>query len=80
MFAQTRGNFLANLDPLGIQQNEKRKLPGMTIEEYGMGTGDLDKSFILPRSSFIGGEQRVLQLRDIVGRYETLCPGVSAAE
>ncbi|KAM9804407.1 2-oxoglutarate dehydrogenase-like, mitochondrial [Neosynchiropus ocellatus] len=72
---QIRGHHIAHLDPLGIM--ESNLVPSDLITSidklgvYGLDEGDLDRSFQLPATSFIGGGETTLPLREVIRRLET---------
>lgn len=37
---------------------------------YGFSEADMDKEFLLPMSTFIGGEKNSMKLRDIIDRLK----------
>ncbi|XP_055629734.1 2-oxoglutarate dehydrogenase complex component E1 isoform X2 [Toxorhynchites rutilus septentrionalis] len=75
---QSRGHLVADIDPLGIinaeiqrdtdnnlRANEKVTRTYMNFEE-----SDMDRVFKLPSTTFIGGKDKFLPLRDILSRLE----------
>ncbi|GLD65082.1 2-oxoglutarate dehydrogenase-like, mitochondrial [Lates japonicus] len=75
---QIRGHHVAQLDPLGILEADLDSfVPSdliTTIDKlgfYGLDESDLDRSFQLPPTTFIGGENTTLPLREIIRRLET---------
>ncbi|KAL6487149.1 hypothetical protein MHYP_G00037750 [Metynnis hypsauchen] len=75
---QIRGHHVAQLDPLGILTADIDSfVPSdliTTIEKlgfYGLDESDLDKTFQLPSTTFIGGHETTLPLREIIHRLET---------
>nr|XP_057916794.1 2-oxoglutarate dehydrogenase-like, mitochondrial isoform X3 [Doryrhamphus excisus] len=80
MFApllQIRGHHVAQLDPLGILDADLDSfVPSdliTTIDKlgfYGLGESDLDRSFRLPHTTFIGGGETTLPLREVIHRLE----------
>uniref|UniRef100_A0A8C7R4D0 2-oxoglutarate dehydrogenase complex component E1 n=1 Tax=Oncorhynchus mykiss TaxID=8022 RepID=A0A8C7R4D0_ONCMY len=83
---QVRGHHIAKLDPLDIgvidfdespvmlglkKVGEKYRLYDLTAGRfYGLDESDLDKVFRLPTTTFIGGSESVLPLREIISRLE----------
>uniref|UniRef100_A0A8D3DYQ2 Oxoglutarate dehydrogenase L n=1 Tax=Scophthalmus maximus TaxID=52904 RepID=A0A8D3DYQ2_SCOMX len=74
---QIRGHHVAQLDPLGILDADLDSfVPSdliTTIDKlgfYGLDESDLDKSFQLPPTTFIGGGNTTLPLREIIRRLE----------
>ncbi|XP_069000726.1 2-oxoglutarate dehydrogenase-like, mitochondrial [Embiotoca jacksoni] len=75
---QIRGHHVAQLDPLGILEADLDSfVPSdliTTIDKlgfYGLDESDLDRSFQLPPTTFIGGQETTLPLREIIRRLET---------
>ncbi|XP_061783339.1 2-oxoglutarate dehydrogenase complex component E1-like isoform X1 [Nerophis lumbriciformis] len=72
---QVRGHHLAKLDPLDISCVDLDDAPcsiGLNkVGSYGLQESDLDKVFRLPKTTFIGGSEDTLTLREIVRRLET---------
>ncbi|KAM6956511.1 LOW QUALITY PROTEIN: 2-oxoglutarate dehydrogenase-like, mitochondrial [Aplochiton taeniatus] len=75
---QIRGHHAAQLDPLGILEADLDSfVPSdliTTIDKlafYGLHEDDLDKTFQLPSTTFIGGNETTLTLREIIHRLET---------
>ncbi|XP_015269491.1 PREDICTED: 2-oxoglutarate dehydrogenase-like, mitochondrial [Gekko japonicus] len=76
---QIRGHHVAQLDPLGILDADLDSfVPSdliTTIDKlgfYGLYESDLDKVFQLPTTTFIGGNESMLSLREIIRRLEIL--------
>ncbi|XP_030059146.1 2-oxoglutarate dehydrogenase-like, mitochondrial [Microcaecilia unicolor] len=74
---QIRGHHVAQLDPLGILDADLDSfVPSDLIttidklERYGLQEADLDKVFRLPTTTFIGGDEISLSLREIIRRLE----------
>ncbi|XP_061795379.1 2-oxoglutarate dehydrogenase-like, mitochondrial isoform X1 [Nerophis lumbriciformis] len=74
---QIRGHHVAQLDPLGILDADLDSfVPSdliTTIEKlgfYGLNESDLDRSFRLPHTTFIGGGETTLTLREVIRRLE----------
>ncbi|XP_073649830.1 2-oxoglutarate dehydrogenase-like, mitochondrial isoform X3 [Tursiops truncatus] len=78
---QIRGHHVAQLDPLGILDADLDSfVPSdliTTIDKlafYDLREADLDKEFQLPTTTFIGGSENTLSLREIIRRLEnTYC-------
>lgn len=75
---QIRGHHAAQLDPLGILEADLDSfVPSdliTTIDKlafYNLHENDLDKTFQLPSTTFIGGNETTLTLREIIRRLET---------
>ncbi|XP_004457536.1 2-oxoglutarate dehydrogenase complex component E1 isoform X2 [Dasypus novemcinctus] len=74
---QIRGHHVAQLDPLGILDADlDSSVPADIISStdklgfYGLDESDLDKVFQLPTTTFIGGTESALPLREIIRRLE----------
>ncbi|XP_048472236.1 2-oxoglutarate dehydrogenase-like, mitochondrial isoform X1 [Rhincodon typus] len=78
---QIRGHHVAQLDPLGILDADlDSSIPSDLITSmdklgiYGLDESDLDKVFRLPTTTFIGGSEPAISLREILKRLEnTYC-------
>ncbi|XP_051897428.1 2-oxoglutarate dehydrogenase-like, mitochondrial isoform X1 [Pristis pectinata] len=78
---QIRGHHVAQLDPLGILDADLDScIPIDLITSldklgfYGLHESDLDKVFRLPTTTFIGGNEHAVSLREIIRRLEeTYC-------
>nr|XP_021527923.1 2-oxoglutarate dehydrogenase-like, mitochondrial isoform X3 [Aotus nancymaae] len=75
---QIRGHHVAQLDPLGILDADLDSfVPSdliTTIDKlafYDLQEADLDKEFQLPMTTFIGGSENTLSLREIIRRLES---------
>ncbi|KAJ3604701.1 hypothetical protein NHX12_029441 [Muraenolepis orangiensis] len=74
---QIRGHHVAQLDPLGIMDADLDScVPTDIITSsdklgfYGLKESDLDKVFRLPTTTFIGGSETALPLKEIIQRLE----------
>uniref|UniRef100_A0A8C0FUB6 2-oxoglutarate dehydrogenase complex component E1 n=1 Tax=Bubo bubo TaxID=30461 RepID=A0A8C0FUB6_BUBBB len=70
---QVRGHHIAKLDPLGISCVNFDDAPvtvSPNVGFYGLDESDLDKVFHLPTTTFIGGNESALPLREIIRRLE----------
>ncbi|KAK3550196.1 hypothetical protein QTP86_021223 [Hemibagrus guttatus] len=71
---QVRGHHVAKLDPLGISCVNFDDSPVTVgfhqVGFYGLSDSDLDTVFRLPTTTFIGGSEGALPLREIVRRLE----------
>ncbi|KAK3554310.1 hypothetical protein QTP70_020171 [Hemibagrus guttatus] len=74
---QIRGHHVAQLDPLGILTADNDSfVPSdliTTLDKlgfYSLNESDLDKTFQLPSTTFIGGQEAVLPLKEIIRRLE----------
>uniref|UniRef100_UPI00398F0E98 2-oxoglutarate dehydrogenase-like, mitochondrial n=1 Tax=Pristiophorus japonicus TaxID=55135 RepID=UPI00398F0E98 len=78
---QIRGHHVAQLDPLGILDADLDSCVPFDLitsmdklEYYGLHESDLDKVFRLPTTTFIGGNEHAISLRDIIkGLEDTYC-------
>ncbi|XP_046664712.1 2-oxoglutarate dehydrogenase, mitochondrial isoform X3 [Homalodisca vitripennis] len=73
---QIRGHHIAKLDPLGINSADldDRHPPELLYSHYSFDEADMDRSFKLPSTTFIGGKEKALPLREILRRLEnTYC-------
>ncbi|XP_068608625.1 2-oxoglutarate dehydrogenase complex component E1 [Brachionichthys hirsutus] len=72
---QVRGHHVAKLDPLGIGCVDLDDAPCAVgfqkVGSYGLSESDMDKMFRLPATTFIGGTDGALPLREIIHRLET---------
>uniref|UniRef100_A0A8C5U5W4 2-oxoglutarate dehydrogenase complex component E1 n=1 Tax=Malurus cyaneus samueli TaxID=2593467 RepID=A0A8C5U5W4_9PASS len=70
---QVRGHHIAKLDPLGISCVNFDDAPvtvSPNVGFYGLDESDLDRVFHLPTTTFIGGNESALPLREIIRRLE----------
>ncbi|XP_012260678.2 2-oxoglutarate dehydrogenase complex component E1 isoform X2 [Athalia rosae] len=75
---QARGHLVAELDPLGIMQTEllhthyaaRKGAPERVLRQYMLEEADMDRVFKLPSTTFIGGKEKSLPLREILKRLE----------
>lgn len=71
---QVRGHHIAKLDPLDISCVDFDDAPCavgfQNVGVYGLAESDLDKVFRLPTTTFIGGGESALTLREIIRRLE----------
>jgi len=71
---QTRGHNIAELDPLDINNASlDSTIPReLELDFYGFTDRDLDREFILPPTTFIGGNRSTLTLREILQRLKKI--------
>ncbi|KAL3079716.1 hypothetical protein niasHS_013998 [Heterodera schachtii] len=71
---QTRGHNIADLDPLGINSADlDDTIPReLELDFYGFTEQDMDREFLLPPTTFIGGERATLSLREIYNRLKKI--------
>ncbi|XP_053676683.1 2-oxoglutarate dehydrogenase complex component E1-like isoform X2 [Anopheles nili] len=69
---QIRGHNVARLDPLGINSADldDKTPPELLYSSYRFEEADMERVFKLPSTTFIGGKEKFLPLRDILGRLE----------
>ncbi|OON21930.1 oxoglutarate dehydrogenase (succinyl-transferring), E1 component [Opisthorchis viverrini] len=69
---QVRGHLAAHLDPLGITCPSAGAARYIVYKRYlrDGGEPDLDKTFLLPPTTYIGGDKNELTLREIIKRLE----------
>ncbi|XP_032868746.1 2-oxoglutarate dehydrogenase-like, mitochondrial isoform X2 [Amblyraja radiata] len=74
---QIRGHTVAQLDPLGILDADLDSCVPIDLitsmdklGNYGLCESDLDKVFRLPTTTFIGGNESAVSLREIIRRLE----------
>jgi len=77
---QVRGHLAANIDPLGLNNMDKEAAKKMINRSVTIDDKDLDTVFQLPETTFIGGTDKALPLREIVSRLETVYCGSIGAE
>ncbi|KYB27599.1 putative 2-oxoglutarate dehydrogenase E1 component DHKTD1 homolog, mitochondrial-like Protein [Tribolium castaneum] len=71
-----RGHHIAKLDPLGINSADldDRTPQELLYSHYSFEDDDMDRVFKLPSTTFIGGKEKQLPLREILRRLElTYC-------
>ncbi|XP_032671011.1 2-oxoglutarate dehydrogenase, mitochondrial isoform X10 [Odontomachus brunneus] len=69
---QIRGHHIAKLDPLGINSADldDRHPQELLYNHYSFEESDMDRVFKLPSTTFIGGKEKSLPLREILKRLE----------
>ncbi|XP_053979498.1 2-oxoglutarate dehydrogenase complex component E1 isoform X3 [Hylaeus volcanicus] len=69
---QIRGHHIAKLDPLGINSADldDRHPQELLYNHYSFEDSDMDRIFKLPSTTFIGGKEKSLPLREILKRLE----------
>ena len=74
-----RGHLAAQIDPLGLNNMDSEKARNMIIRSVKVDEKDLDKEFQLPQTTWIGGDQKTLPLREIIRRMENVyCKSIGA--
>jgi 2-oxoglutarate dehydrogenase E1 component len=72
---QIRGHKKASLDPLGISRSldvTNEKITDLSPEFYNFSEADLNREFRLPATTFIGGDQKRLKLREVLNRLNSV--------
>ncbi|XP_060516610.1 2-oxoglutarate dehydrogenase complex component E1 isoform X3 [Cylas formicarius] len=69
---QIRGHHIAKLDPLGINSADldDQTPQELVYKNYNFDETDMDRVFKLPSTTFIGGQEKSLPLREILRRLE----------
>ncbi|XP_004074658.1 2-oxoglutarate dehydrogenase, mitochondrial isoform X1 [Oryzias latipes] len=68
---QVRGHHMAQLDPLGISCVDFDDTPcPIGLQNVGLDSSSMDRMFRIPKTTFIGGKESVLTLREIIRRLE----------
>ncbi|XP_069996327.1 2-oxoglutarate dehydrogenase complex component E1 isoform X3 [Penaeus vannamei] len=69
---QIRGHSIANLDPLGINTVDPSQGRQLVVRNYmnRFSEEDMERSFKLPMSTYVGGKERQLPLKEIIQRLE----------
>lgn len=72
---QIRGHKQASLDPLGIGRSldvTNELVQDLTPEFYDFTEADLSREFKLPKTTFIGGNEQKMTLREILNRLKSV--------
>lgn len=76
---QVRGHLAAEIDPLGLNNMEREKAKKMIIRSVTVDEKDMETVFQLPKTTFIGGSDKALPLKEIVSRLENVyCRSIGA--
>uniref|UniRef100_A0A1L8E1Z8 2-oxoglutarate dehydrogenase complex component E1 n=1 Tax=Nyssomyia neivai TaxID=330878 RepID=A0A1L8E1Z8_9DIPT len=69
---QIRGHHIAQTDPLGINSRnlEDNRATKLIYSNFNFGEHDMERVFKLPSTTFIGGKEKYLPLREILDRLE----------
>ncbi|XP_069190724.1 2-oxoglutarate dehydrogenase complex component E1 isoform X4 [Procambarus clarkii] len=69
---QIRGHSIAKIDPLGINTVDSSESRELVVRNYmnQFNESDMDRSFKLPMSTFVGGSEKTLPLKEIIKRLE----------
>merc|ERR1712226_1763409 len=78
---QVRGHLAAKLDPLQINVMDKEKADKLILRSMDVDMADsMDTVFQLPNTTFIGGKEKALPLREIISRLEKVYCGSIGGE
>merc|ERR1712223_935065 len=77
---QVRGHLAASIDPLNINNMNKDEARKLIIRSAVVAEADLDTVFQLPSTTWIGGKDSHLPLREIISRLENVYCGSIGAE
>merc|ERR1719225_335642 len=77
---QVRGHLAASIDPLNINNMNKDEARKLIIRSAVVAEADLDTVFQLPSTTWIGGKESHLPLREIISRLENVYCGSIGAE
>ncbi|XP_055847037.1 2-oxoglutarate dehydrogenase-like, mitochondrial isoform X2 [Episyrphus balteatus] len=71
---QIRGHNIAHLDPLEINIAElpENSTTRAIYANFSFGQNDMDRKFKLPSTTFIGGDETALSLKEILNRLENV--------
>jgi len=76
---QVRGHLAAQIDPLGLNNMDSEEAKKMIIRSVRVDEKDLDRVFQLPTTTFIGGNEKALSLREIINRLQNVyCRSIGA--
>jgi len=76
---QVRGHLAAQIDPLGLNNMDSEEAKKMIIRSVRVDEKDLDRVFQLPTTTFIGGSEKALSLREIINRLQNVyCRSIGA--
>ncbi|XP_071546217.1 2-oxoglutarate dehydrogenase complex component E1 isoform X4 [Panulirus ornatus] len=69
---QIRGHSIAKIDPLGINTVESSQSRQLVVRNYmnRFNESDMERLFKLPMSTFVGGKETTLPLKEIIKRLE----------
>jgi len=77
---QVRGHLAAQTDPLHISNMTMDAAKKLIIRSVEVQESDMDHVYQLPSTTFIGGEEKALPLREIISRLEKVYCGSIGAE
>merc|ERR1712233_293007 len=76
---QVRGHLAAQIDPLGLNNMDREKAKKMIIRSVTVDQKDMETVFQLPKTTFIGGKETALPLKEIIARLENVyCRSIGA--
>lgn len=77
---QVRGHLAAQIDPLNLNNMPKEEAKRLIIRSVQVHESDLDTQYQLPSTTWIGGKEKALPLREIIKRLEQVYCGSIGAE
>ncbi|XP_040578624.1 2-oxoglutarate dehydrogenase-like, mitochondrial [Lepeophtheirus salmonis] len=77
---QVRGHLAAHTDPLNIKNMSTEAARKLIIRSADLANQDLDTVYILPPTTWIGGKEKSLPLKEIIKRLENVYCGSIGAE
>merc|ERR1719266_3118458 len=77
---QVRGHLAAQTDPLQISNMSMDAAKKLIIRSVEVQEADMDTAYQLPSTTFIGGNEKALPLREIISRLEKVYCGSIGAE
>ncbi|XP_027854127.1 2-oxoglutarate dehydrogenase complex component E1 isoform X2 [Aphis gossypii] len=80
---QVRGHFVSQIDPLGftnadlVNARKKGRPHDVVLRQHSIEEADMERVFKLPSTTFIGGKENALPLKEILNRLEnTYCRSI----
>ncbi|XP_050423126.1 2-oxoglutarate dehydrogenase complex component E1 isoform X5 [Adelges cooleyi] len=78
---QVRGHFVSQIDPLGFTNADLQSSQGrpheVVLRQHSIEDADMERVFKLPSTTFIGGKDNALPLKEILKRLEnTYCRSI----
>ncbi|XP_022173086.1 2-oxoglutarate dehydrogenase, mitochondrial isoform X2 [Myzus persicae] len=80
---QVRGHFVSQIDPLGftnadlVKARKKGRPHDVVLRQHSIEEADMERVFKLPSTTFIGGKENALPLKEILNRLEnTYCRSI----
>merc|ERR1711988_1240348 len=77
---QVRGHLAASIDPLNLSNMPIDAAKKLIIRSVQVQEQDMDTAYQLPSTTFIGGNEKALPLREIISRLEKVYCGSIGAE